>query len=198
MKKSVTDVGSDVIGALIILAVAASIVVGIRVYPSLREFLLAAGPWLLAVTALWIGGIYFRSRVLPQWNKSTQERAAEEERGKVALREQAARIREAEIAKYRQLRNEIERMPEYERWRNAVLEKYGRKCAVCGSAENIEVDHRYRSFYAIVQLYQIENIVQAYECQALWDVNNGAPVCKKHHDQTRSSRFHIADAVASQ
>lgn len=100
------------------------------------------------------------------------------------------RAKEAEISQYRELRKEIEAMPQYQQWRQGVLEKFGRKCAVCGSTENIEVDHRYESFYAIVRKYGITNTIQAYECSALWDINNGAPLCKLHHDQTKSSIYH--------
>ena len=56
--------------------------------------------------------------------------------------------------------------------------------------KNIEVDHRYKSFYAIVREYGITNTIQAYECAVLWNVNNGAPLCKLHHDQTKSSVYH--------
>ncbi|MFA5936665.1 MAG: DUF4116 domain-containing protein [Candidatus Paceibacterota bacterium] len=90
---------------------------------------------------------------------------------------------------YSKLRKEIEQMPQYEIWRQAVLEKFGRKCAVCGSTENLEVDHRYKSFYAIIKEYDITNIIQAYECPTLWNVNNGAPLCKIHHDKTTSSVY---------
>jgi hypothetical protein len=88
---------------------------------------------------------------------------------------------------YKLLRKEIEAMPQYKHWRQAVLQTYGRKCSVCGASQNIEVDHRYKSFYAIVKENHITNTVQAYECAELWDVSNGAPLCKAHHDETQSS-----------
>lgn len=97
--------------------------------------------------------------------------------------------KERYVLQYQQLRKEIEAMPQYEHWRQAVFQKFGRKCAVCGSVGNLEVDHRYMSFYAIIQKYGITNVVQAYECMALWDVNNGAPLCKTHHGQTKSSMY---------
>ena len=73
-------------------------------------------------------------------------------------------------------------MPQYEHWRQEAIAKCVRKCAVCCSTDNIEVDHRYQSFYAIVREYEITDVIQAYECSALWDVDNGAPLCKLHHD----------------
>lgn len=98
--------------------------------------------------------------------------------------------KEAKINLYRQLRKDIEAMPQYQQWRQSVLQKYDTKCVVCGSTENIEVDHRYESFYSIIQRHRITNVIDAYECSALWDINNGAPLCKLHHDQTRSSMRH--------
>ncbi|HAS80890.1 TPA: hypothetical protein DCS02_02570 [Candidatus Nomurabacteria bacterium] len=99
--------------------------------------------------------------------------------------------KKTKMDKYWQLRKEIESMPQYGIWRQAVLQKFGRKCAVCGSTENLEVDHRYKSFYAITKEYGITNKVQAYGCAELWDIDNGAPLCKTHHDQTPSSRKYL-------
>lgn len=99
-------------------------------------------------------------------------------------------VLESQITKYKSLRKEIEAMPQYKIWREAVIKKFGRKCSVCGSTENIEVDHRFKSFYAIVRENRITDIVKAYECAELWNVDNGAPLCKKHHDQTKSSVYY--------
>jgi len=97
--------------------------------------------------------------------------------------------KEAETAQYSKLRKDVEAMPQYEHWRQAVFKEFGRKCIMCGSTENLEVDHRFQSFYAIIKEYGITNTTQAYECAALWNVNNGAPLCKTHHDQTTSSVY---------
>lgn len=98
------------------------------------------------------------------------------------------RSKEAKMANYRQLRKSIEMMPQYGNWRKSVFQKFGRKCAVCGEIQNLEVDHRYKSFYSIIREYGITNTIQAYGCAELWDTNNGAPLCKICHDQTPSSR----------
>lgn len=98
-------------------------------------------------------------------------------------------VKEAEIVKYKELRKDIEAMPQYQIWKEEVLKKFGRKCIICGAAENIEVHHRY-SFYLIIKRHGIINTVQAYECGALWDVNNGALLCRIHHDKTKSSVYY--------
>jgi len=46
------------------------------------------------------------------------------------------------------------------------------------------------AFYSVVREYKITNIMQAYECTALWNINNGSPLCKLHHDQTKSSLYY--------
>lgn len=115
----------------------------------------------------------------------------EDERIRKKQVEDAEQAKLWRIAKYPQFRKEIESMPQYGIWRQAVLQKFGRKCAVCGSTENLEVDHRYKSFYEIIRKNGIMNKVQAYGCAELWDVENGAPLCKTHHDQTPSSRKYL-------
>jgi tetratricopeptide (TPR) repeat protein len=98
--------------------------------------------------------------------------------------------REVEWAAYTQLSNEIRAMPRYQVWRQDVLARYGRICAICGSEENLEVDHFPKSLHALVVQYGIKSAgVEAYECTALWDVNNGAVLCKGCHDKTTSSKY---------
>ena len=114
----------------------------------------------------------------------------EKERERQEIETKLHKAKAAEIELYRQLRKKIMAMPKYECWRQDVLKRYGRKCTICGSTENIEVDHFPKSFYEIVRKCGVTNIIEAYECVELWDVNNGAPLCKEHHDKTTSSKWH--------
>lgn len=78
-----------------------------------------------------------------------EDRIAREERERITREERVCekqqrelehkRVKEAEINQYRQLRKEIEAMPQYHKWRQGVLEKFGRKCVICDSTENIEI-----------------------------------------------------------
>ena len=113
------------------------------------------------------------------------QRKLEQER----ILEEQEKAKEQELHKYQQLRKDIEAMPEYEHWRQAVFKERGRKCTRCGSTENLEIDHRFKSFYAIIKEYGVTNTNQAYECPVLWSVDNGAPLCKTHHDETTSSIY---------
>ena len=92
-----------------------------------------------------------------------------------------------ERARYQQLRKEIEAMPKYENWKNAVFMKYGRRCEMCGKTDNLEIHHR-RSFNCLLKNYEITTKVQAFECDALWNVNNGSVLCKECHDKMTSSQ----------
>lgn len=90
--------------------------------------------------------------------------------------------------KYKELRTEIERMPKYSSWKRAVLEKIGEKCEICGSINNLEIHHR-KSFGSIVRMYKIDTIIKAFECDLLWDINNGSVLCKECHEKTESSQY---------
>ncbi|MES2953020.1 MAG: hypothetical protein V4674_00470 [Patescibacteria group bacterium] len=124
--------------------------------------------------------------------ENTPEKRAERGQKQIDAAYMRRDAEERRKAAYVELRRQIEHMPQYAAWRQGVFEKYGRNCIVCGSSENVEIDHRYMSFYAIIQRYGITTVMQAYECMILWDVNNGAPLCRAHHDQTSSSRYRAA------
>jgi 5-methylcytosine-specific restriction endonuclease McrA len=50
-------------------------------------------------------------------------------------------------------------------WRNAVREKYGFKCTVCGSEKEIQLHH----------------VVSRTNQAVRWYVPNGVPLCANHH-----------------
>lgn len=97
--------------------------------------------------------------------------------------------KEARMAEYQQLRKEIEAMPKYENWKRAVFKKNGVMCEMCGETKNLEIHHR-QSFYSIVKACGIKNIVQAFENNSLWDIDNGSVLCKTCHAKTKSSKYH--------
>lgn len=103
--------------------------------------------------------------------------------------EQQKALRERAYAQRQEVRRIIEQMPEYQTWRQQVLERDRRKCRVvdCTRA-NLEVDHRV-SLDAIIRRFRITSEGEARGCVALWDVANGLTLCKTHHDQTETSRY---------
>lgn len=102
----------------------------------------------------------------------------------MSLETEAAR--KAAMERYLQLRKDIEAMPEYNQWRMSVFKKCGRRCAFCGSAENLQIHHCV-SFYSIVIRNRITSIKEASDCMELWNTNNGKVLCKECHDKMESS-----------
>lgn len=86
---------------------------------------------------------------------------------------------------YKRLRKDIEAMPKYSNWRQAVFQKFGNVCEVCGSTNALEIHHK-KSFHSIIKNYHIIDVITALECDALWDVGNGSVMCKECHKKTSS------------
>ena len=93
----------------------------------------------------------------PYWKEKQEQEKQERALKKEQWKKQLKLEEEAKWVGYQKLRKDIEAMPQYKIWRQAVLEKFGRKCAVCGSKNNLEVDHRYKSFYVIIKEANITN-----------------------------------------
>ena len=157
------DIWDDAAGAIVILAIAAGLIVAAKVFPVWREFVVTIVPWALAITAVFVGILYFRSKILPQWQERTEERRNEEEKRRVAAEEYLVQSKKESFALYKQLRSEITDTKEYKLWRRRVLERYKGECAVCHTTENIEVDHRYKSFYKILEENRIHIVIYTYK-----------------------------------
>lgn len=141
---------------------------------------------------------------LSQWRRRIKEKRIQraekeklkriylEEENKIAKEKKDCKERqekEARMAEYQQLRKEIEAMPKYANWKNAVFSKIGMVCEMCGGTNNLEIHHR-QSFYSIIQAYQIKNVVQAFETNALWEIDNGSVLCRECHTKMTSSKYH--------
>lgn len=105
-------------------------------------------------------------------------------------RQQAQRQRQKEREHYErdELIKEIRKMPRYERWKQEVINKCGRKCQICGITKNLEIHHSNYSIYSIVRRNVVTDIYNASECLELWDVNNGEALCHECHQKTESSK----------
>lgn len=146
-------------------------------------------------TWLWISALndqnYWNEREAKKIFRINREKErVEREKIQRKNQQEAYRQRNAtEYARRQEVRRMIENMPEYQMWRKRILERDGRRCVVCGSTENLEVDHRYESLDSIIWRHNITTKIEAYACRVLWDINNGAVICKGCHDQTASSRY---------
>ncbi len=186
------DTLDDALGALGIFAVGGLIYVATRVFPVFREFVLAIFPWIVPIGAVWIGVLYFRSKILPQWQERAEGKRREKAERDAAAQEQLIHSVATERQRIEQVKRDIRAMPRYEVWRQAVFARFGRRCMVCPSTNDIEVDHYPLSLHSIVVRNGIRDTIQAYECVALWDVDNGKPLCRICHDRTSSSRVRAA------
>jgi DNA repair exonuclease SbcCD ATPase subunit len=117
-----------------------------------------------------------------------RKKAEEMEKEKERLQRQKEEKKEREYAIRRQLRVEIEKMPKYSNWRTAIFERCGKRCEMCGSTKDLEIHHR-TSFDALLRHYQINTVEKAFECDALWDLNNGSVLCKECHAKMESSKY---------
>ena len=163
------------------------------------------GGWIISNIVSWIGGaffIFFIGYLIHQKFKETApereaKKAAIEEENRIRVEEMATKVRrqqEEAYARRRQLRIEIEKMPRYSNWRKDVFEKNGRQCEMCGEINGLEIHHR-TSFDSILRLYKINTLAEAFECDALWIINNGSVLCKKHHDEMQSSEYYNKVAI---
>jgi len=126
------------------------------------------------------------------------KRIQQEEENKIKKEEEILRLKQAEEdaqreeevqrVEYQKLRKEIEAIPKYENWKNAVFSKNGMRCEMCGEAEYLEIHHR-QSFYSIIKACNIKNTAQAFENNALWDIDNGSVLCKTCHTKMASSKY---------
>lgn len=90
---------------------------------------------------------------------------------------------------YKAWRVELEHMPKYQSWKRDVFTKCGKRCEICGKTENLEIHHR-KSLHLIWQQEDIKDIYQAFECDRLWDVDNGSVLCHECHERMESSKQH--------
>lgn len=85
------------------------------------------------------------------------------------------------------LAQSIRQMTEYRKWADAVRSR-DVFCVKCGSVEKLESHHK-RLFSELLQENKITNRMEARQCEALWDINNGETLCQKHHFETHGRKY---------
>lgn len=160
-------------------------------------FLAETFPWGLILVAI-VGIILWFEATKPKREESRKireiearkradEMIKERERQATLLKE----VKDREYAIRKQLRAEIEKMPKYSNWRTAVFERCGKRCEMCGSMKELEIHHRI-SFDSLLRKNQITTIEKAFECDALWETDNGSVLCKECHAKMESSKYREA------
>lgn len=79
------------------------------------------------------------------------------------------------------LRKIIQSKFEYRQWRSDVFTRDNFTCQMCGNKENKVYTHHIKSFNSIIQKYEITTLEQAFNCEELWNLNNGITLCEKCH-----------------
>ena len=88
------------------------------------------------------------------------------------------------------LRQQIYNHFKYRQWRSDIFIRDNYTCQWCGrrskKGNRIEIEaHHIKSFFVILEEYQIKTLEQALDCEELWNINNGLTLCEKCHNLTR-------------
>ena len=70
-------------------------------------------------------------------------------------------------------------------WRLMVFGRDNFTCQDCGKRGCYLEAHHIKSFSSLIQYFEITTKEDAFNCEALWDVNNGITLCKECHKKLR-------------
>lgn len=86
------------------------------------------------------------------------------------------------------LGEKIRRMPEYNLWRKSVLKKNNGRCIRCGHPASHA--HHIYDYCFIAREFKLKSLADAQNCRLLFDIRNGAPLCKKCHQVWHKTTQH--------
>lgn len=157
---------------------------------------IAIALWQVVIFVLIISGIFliivklFPSDIEKQERETERKEKEKKEKERLENEREKRRIEiAATLLKYKKLRGDIEEMPLYKNWKKSIFKKYGKICQVCGSDQKLEIHHKI-SMYSILKNYGVENIHEAFECEKLWDIDNGIVLCHNCHEKMESSKYY--------
>ena len=73
----------------------------------------------------------------------------------------------------------------YRQWRSDVYTRDDFTCQECGQVGKRLNAHHIKSFSSVIRFYEITTIEQAFECDELWNINNGITLCEECHYKLR-------------
>lgn len=81
----------------------------------------------------------------------------------------------------------------YRQWRSDVFTRDNFTCQECGekngSGKSIYLEaHHIKEFYKIIEENNIKTIDDSFNCEELWNINNGITFCDKCHNKTKNGR----------
>lgn len=96
---------------------------------------------------------------------------------------------------YGELSRMIRSTDRYKIWRKEVMDRAGWQCEGCGEREKLTAHHP-RSFSLLLYENDIQDIVQALECEEIWEAE-GMALCRGCHDKAevgaRTVRYNVYD-----
>jgi len=76
----------------------------------------------------------------------------------------------------------IRNHPRTVEWRNAIFERDGYACKICGDARGGNLNaHHYMQVADIIHTLKIKTVEEALSTKILWDTSNGITLCKRCH-----------------
>lgn len=82
------------------------------------------------------------------------------------------------------LKLQIKNLLQYKEWRLTCYERDDYRCNSCGKKGGKLECHHIKAFSKILDEYRISSIEEAINCSELWDLNNGATLCRECHGKT--------------
>jgi 5-methylcytosine-specific restriction endonuclease McrA len=79
------------------------------------------------------------------------------------------------------LRVAIKKTFEYRQWRSDIFGRDNWTCQDCNKKSRKIEAHHIIYLAIIIKEYGLKNIIEARECEKLWDINNGVTLCKECH-----------------
>lgn len=86
-----------------------------------------------------------------------------------------------------ELRKLIRDSFKYRQWRSDIFTRDDFVCQICSvRGGKLQADHFPKTFNDIFYEYNIKSLEDAYNCEELWNINNGRTLCYKCHRETET------------
>ncbi len=144
-------------------------------------------------------GVHRYGEDAPFYNKShtekTRNKMSIKKKNKPCLETTRKKISDGHIGKFKgekhpnwkggitKLQSQIRNSMFYNIWRKEVFQRDNYTCQKCGQVGEVLHAHHIKLFSKTLKEYNIKTLEEAESCKALWDINNGITLCKRHHKE---------------
>lgn len=81
------------------------------------------------------------------------------------------------------INNTIRNLVKYDEWRKACFERDNYTCQECGTFGGKLQVHHINRLSTIIKMNKIKTVKDAFNCSAIWNLNNGKTLCLSCHDK---------------